>query len=84
MAFTYEDLKASAFHNNRSFVTEWLHTCAGDEENKDEHHKWIGSLLGVAAYHHSVDVVSCIIDYITPLDNCKGRLVLIKIRGARM
>ena len=81
MAFTYEDLKAATFHNNRSFVSEWLRTCTGDEENKDEHQKWMGSLLGVAAYHHSVDVVSCVIDYITPLDNCKGTT---KIRGARV
>ena len=72
MAFAFEDLKAAVFHNNRSFISEWLHTC--DEGNKDEHQKWTGSLLGVAAYHHSVDVLWCIIDHIKPLDNCKGRL----------
>ena len=73
MDFAYDDLKTAAFHNNRLFISEWLHTCA-DEGNKDEHQKWMGGLLGVAAYHHSVDVVWCIIDYIKPLDNCKGRL----------
>ena len=73
MAFAYEDLKAATFHNNPSFVSEWLHrTCAGEKENRDEHQKWMGSLLGLAAYQHSVDVVLCIIDHIGSLDDCKG------------
>jgi len=74
MAFTYEDLKSATFHNNRSFVSDWLDTCTaaagGDDKNKDQ--EWIGNLLSVAAYQHSVDVVRCIIEYITPLSNCKG------------
>lgn len=69
MAFAYEDLKAAAFHNNQSFVLEWLQTCPDDDDNKQ---KWMGGLLSQAAYHHSVDVVNCIIDHIKPLDNRKG------------
>ena len=72
MALAYEDLKTATFLNNLSFVSEWLQTCAVEKENKDENQKWMGSLLGLAAYHHSVDVVLCIIDHIRSLDDCKG------------
>ena len=72
MAFTFDDLKAATFHNNQGFVSDWLQTCTDDEENKDANRKWMGSLLGVAALHHSVDVANCIIDYIKPLGDYKG------------
>lgn len=72
MAFTYDDLKAATFHNNQAFVSDWLINCAAEEDNKDVNQKWMGSLLSLAAYHHSVDVANRIIDHIRPLSNRKG------------
>ena len=72
MAFTFDDLKAATFHNNQSFVSDWLKTCTDDYENRDANQKWMGRLLGVAALHHSVDVANCIMDYIKPLDDRGG------------
>lgn len=74
--FPYEDLRTTAiatFPRNPSSVSEWLGTYAsGDDVNLTE---WIGRLLTVAAYHHSVDVAKCIINYIKPLDNRKGEQI---------
>ena len=52
---SYEELEMAAFHNNQGFVQDWL------KYSKDQQNcQWRGSLLSRAAYHHSVDVVKCI------------------------
>ena len=63
---TYDELEMAAFHNNQAFVQDWLNS------NDQQICPWQGRLLSRAAYHHSVDVVKCIITCKSFGLDCKG------------
>ena len=60
--YNYKELEMAAFHNNHGLVQDWL------ENDEQDDNPWRGNLLNRAAYHHSVDVVKCIINF----ENCNG------------
>ena len=68
-SINYGDLETAAFNNTQGFVREWWLNSGKDQQN----YGWLGSLLSQAAYHHSVDVVRCIVSF----GNCDGQSSLI-------
>ena len=60
---SYEELEMATINNNQELILKWLNS-----KGQKEHH-WQKRLLKQAAYHHSSDVIKCILSF----GNCDGK-----------
>ena len=65
-----KDLEAAVHRNNYKFISDWLEGFTQEEKDKGIHRQRCGSLLRLASYCHSVDVVKCIV----PPGSCNGEV----------